>query len=346
MDNQTQLILLFGGLGLGAVLGILLQRSHFCMMAAISNWALMGDLRQFQAWLAAVGVAVAGTLGLESAGLIEIGASAYRGVQLDWLGIIAGGLIFGFGTTLAGGCAGRTLARVGEGNLGSLLVLISYTVTAMIALFGVLEPMRAWITQQTALAMPIADSSLASILGVSPYLLGAAFAALCGVLILATGRNTRDGRLLAAGAGIGLLVVMAWWVTGYLAQDELDPQPATSLSFSGPLARATLLLTTAQLSAGHFGVAVVGGVLVGSCLSAVVGRSFRLVLPDAAHVPHFLVGGALMGIGAIFAGGCNIGQGLSGVSTTALPSFVAIAAIFGGMRLGIVWLQRSPTPSG
>jgi uncharacterized membrane protein YedE/YeeE len=47
-----------------------------------------------------------------------------------------------------------------------------------------------------------------------------------------------------------------------------------------------------------------------------------------------------MGIGATLAGGCNIGQGLSGVSTLSVGSFIAVAAIFAGMRLGLAWLQR------
>jgi hypothetical protein len=48
----------------------------------------------------------------------------------------------------------------------------------------------------------------------------------------------------------------------------------------------------------------------------------------------------MMGLGAALAGGCNIGQGLSGVSTLSVGSFAAASAIFVGAVLGVKWLER------
>ena len=42
-----------GGLGIGLIFGIVLQRSRFCMVAAVSNLVLIRDYRQGQAFLAA-----------------------------------------------------------------------------------------------------------------------------------------------------------------------------------------------------------------------------------------------------------------------------------------------------
>jgi len=42
------------------------------------------------------------------------------------------------------------------------------------------------------------------------------------------------------------------------------------------------------------------------------------------------VGAALMGVGGVTAVGCTVGQGLSGVSTLAIGSFVSLAAIVAG----------------
>ena len=57
-----------------------------------------------------------------------------------------------------------------------------------------------------------------------------------------------------------------------------------------------------------------------------------------------LVGAVLMGVGGVTAMGCTIGQGLSGVSTLALGSFIAFAGIVGGAVLALryqVWrLER------
>jgi hypothetical protein len=46
-------------------------------------------------------------------------------------------------------------------------------------------------------------------------------------------------------------------------------------------------------------------------------------------------GAALMGAGGVMAFGCSIGQGLTGLSTLALPSFVAMAGIMVGTAAGL-----------
>jgi uncharacterized membrane protein YedE/YeeE len=46
-------------------------------------------------------------------------------------------------------------------------------------------------------------------------------------------------------------------------------------------------------------------------------------------------GAALMGIGGAMAYGCSIGQGLTGVSTLAIPSLVAAAGILAGAAVAI-----------
>jgi hypothetical protein len=42
-----------------------------------------------------------------------------------------------------------------------------------------------------------------------------------------------------------------------------------------------------------------------------------------------------MGIGGAMAYGCSVGQGLTGLSTLAMPSFIAVAGILAGAALGI-----------
>ncbi len=65
-----------------------------------------------------------GTQALYFADLIDINKSIYLTPNLGWLGAIVGGAMFGFGMTLTGGCANRTLVRLGSGNLKSLIVML------------------------------------------------------------------------------------------------------------------------------------------------------------------------------------------------------------------------------
>jgi uncharacterized membrane protein YedE/YeeE len=53
-----------------------------------------------------------------------------------------------------------------------------------------------------------------------------------------------------------------------------------------------------------------------------------------------LFGAVLMGFGGVTAMGCTIGQGLSGVSTLALGSFIALAGIVAGAVATMKWQQR------
>jgi uncharacterized membrane protein YedE/YeeE len=90
------------------------------------------------------------------------------------------------------------------------------------------------------------------------------------------------------------------------------------------------------------GVVSVFGVIAGSFVYAVATRTFhwegfRSTQDTALH----LVGAVLMGVGGVTAMGCTVGQGLSGLSTLSLTSFIAVAGIVVGALVGFrfqMWL--------
>ncbi|MDX1335013.1 MAG: YeeE/YedE family protein [Gammaproteobacteria bacterium] len=331
---------IWGGLVFGILFGVFMQKSGFCMLAALSNLVLMHDVRHLHAWMTALLVAIPGTILLEYYGLVDIGAVGFRQADTQIGGPVLGGLVFGIGTVLAGGCASRTLIRSSEGDLGALIVFSAFTATAMITLYGILAIPRDWLQSHTVvgpgLAIPEAFSvsplwyALMVVLGFVAY-------------IAFSGRQGYDWRLILWGGCIGTLVVAAWWFTGNMAQDEFNPQPAQSLAVVGPAARAGVWLTTASLSSTGFGVALIIGTITGGMVSALVGQSFRIKIPEQSRLPVLISGGMLMGIGAVTAGGCNIGQGITGMSTCAVNSLVAVLFMFVGMRLGLTLIFRKET---
>jgi uncharacterized protein len=339
--DDLNLWLVGGGLVIGMLFGIVVQRTQFCMVSAVSNVLLMRDFRHAHAYLAALAVAVLGTLFLEIGGFVNVAETGYRVPRYDWFVIIAGGVLFGFGSILAGGCAGRTTVRASEGNLGALIVLLAFALTAAATYFGALEPYRVWLMQNTAIELATTDSGLSTVLGlptwVGPTVI--AFACLSGIFLL--GQARQNYRLLTAGIAVGILVVGGWLVTGYLSHDEFSQHRASSLTIAGPLARATVFLTTGSFPGNGFTISVMVGIVAGAMASAIVSRSFHLVIPEAQHLKHLLSGGALMGIGAICAGGCNIGAGLTGMSTGSIRALTALIAIVAGMLLGILLLTRT-----
>lgn len=103
----------------GVIYGVLLQYGRFCMASAIR------DLFAIKVPRMAVGVMIATALFSLTAGLVTVsGYSTFHPHPLGWH-IIAGGLLFGFGMIFTGGCASGSLYKSGEGNVASMLVLLS-----------------------------------------------------------------------------------------------------------------------------------------------------------------------------------------------------------------------------
>jgi len=89
-------------------------------------------------------------------------------------------------------------------------------------------------------------------------------------------------------------------------------------------------------SALSFGIATVAGVFAGSLVTALLTGRFELEgYRSPQHMLRSAGGAALMGAGGVMAFGCSIGQGLTGISTLALASFVAVAGILAGSGLGL-----------
>ncbi|MCG6861784.1 MAG: YeeE/YedE family protein [Chromatiaceae bacterium] len=329
-----------GGLALGVAFGVIAQWSRFCVVAAVSNVALMRDFRQLSAYLAAVGIAVAGTFLLEWSQLVPIADTGFRRPALNWIGALGGGLIFGVGSMLAGGCASRTLIRSAEGNIGALLTLLTFALASMGTLFGVLGPLREWVLAR-AVTIPAGDASLSVILGWHAWALPVGISLGCLAVVLRLARSRDYLGALSAGSLIGLLVVAGWWVTGVLAHDDFDPLPPSSLAVAGPLARSAAWLSVGWSTGTAFSLALIPGALLGALAAAVVAGEFHWIPPASDRVGAYLGGGALMGFGAAMAGGCNIGQGLTGLATLSATSLLAVAGIFAGMSLGLFWVSRS-----
>lgn len=342
MDADFEYLLTGGAIILGLMFGVFVQRSRFCMTAAIANIVLMRDYRQLYGYIGALAVALTGTQLLEGFGVVDVAQSAFRSGALDWVGVLFGGLIFGIGAVFAGGCVGRILVRTGEGSISALLALMTLALGAVVAYLGILEPVRGWLAASTSITIGDGDASLAAVLGLPQWLLAICLSALLlACLVFGILRHLASMFYIVGGALIGLVVVAGWWLTGYVVQDEFTVYKPYSLSFSGPVARTAIYLVENKTNGTFYSVALVFSVLTGAFTSSIFSGTFKLSPPDAPSIGRTLLGGFMMGVGSIFAGGCNIGQGLSGMSTLAVESVFALITIVSGMYIGIKWLQHA-----
>jgi hypothetical protein len=141
---------------------------------------------------------------------------------------------------------------------------------------------------------------------------------------------------IAAGIVVGILIAAGWVATGYLGADDFNPAPVTSLTFIAPIADALQYVMLSTGSTLNFGIVTVFGVFAGSLMTALVtGRFHWEGYSSPRHMLRSAGGAALMGAGGVMAFGCSVGQGLTGLSTLALSSFVAVAGILLGTAAGL-----------
>lgn len=331
--------LVAGGLAVGAVFAVIVQRFRFCLVAGTSNLLLIKDHRQAMAFTTALLVAITGTQLLEINDMVAIGDSIYRNNTLDWFGASIGGFIFGIGSTLAGGCVARTLVRTMEGSIHSLIALLSFAIVAAITQFGFLETLRVELTNATAIELST-DAGITSLVSLPPWLVLAVVVTGLLVFIIYSWRRSPDINMLITGLIIGLLVVCSWYITGVLAQDDFNPSKPSAMTMSGPLARFGYALISGRIADLSFSILFVISTAVVSLLLAVTRKQFKIAAPGKGMAKTALLGGALMGIGSIMAYGCNIGQGLSGISTLSIESLLAVIGMVMGISVTTKWMEK------
>ena len=340
----------------GLIFGATAQRTNFCTMGALSDIVFMGDWRRFRAWMLAVAVAMIGTQSLHGAGLIDLGKSIYLQGPLVWAGAIIGGLLFGFGMTLAGGCGNKTLVRIGAGNMKSLVTFLVIGLFAYMTLKGMIGLGRVQLEAATniSVAGQAANQGLPALLaalGLSESLARWLVVGLIGGGLLVFCFKDAEFRTAPAdilgGLIIGLMVPAGWWITGVLGADDFDPTALSSFTFVAPIGDTMMYLMTFTGSTINFGIAAVGGVICGSFLAARAGKGFRLeAFSDVADMRRHLIGAMMMGTGGVMAMGCTIGQGLTGISTLSATSFIALAAIIFGGVWGLKSMEEGSVGAG
>ena len=349
--------------GLSVIFGVIANKTNFCTMGAVSDWVNIGDLNRLRAWFLAIATAIIGVGILEYSGSIDMSLTTsnetsnppYRSANFIWLRHLVGGLMFGVGMTLASGCGNKTLVRLGEGNMKSLVVLAIMGIAVWWMLFSNfgynvflqwMLPLSIDFSQHDIAGQDI-TAVLAGVSGSATPVLGLSVALLFGCALLFWVLRARDFRenreLLSAGLIIGLLIVIGWYVTagasGQALLEELDfmdQRPfftgAQSFTFIGPSGHVVQYFKEG-FSAIYltFGIATLAGVIVGSFLYTLIIRKLRIewFVTWNDFMMH-AIGAILMGIGGVLAMGCTIGQGITGVSTLALGSILTLVAIIAG----------------
>jgi uncharacterized membrane protein YedE/YeeE len=130
-----------GGLLLcGIAFGCIIQRTRFCFVRGFREPFMTGESQVPRAIAIAIIISALGFAALKWSGLR--GENVYV-PQAFWFGGLVGGVIFGIGMVVAGGCGSGSVWRAGEGHIKLMLAVIFFAMST--SLF------KAWIKSSAAL---------------------------------------------------------------------------------------------------------------------------------------------------------------------------------------------------
>lgn len=313
------------GLFIGIAFGIIAQKNQFCFSGSIKDYILTKSTKRGASVIMAMIIAIISTTIMANYFEIDLTKSAYFKSNINYLAIIAGGLLFGAGMMIADGCSSRSLVKYAQGDSNALITLIfiaifAYATTKGI-LYGVLDP---FINNSFLIEI----SSKIQNFQMNIFVVLAILIAILLYLI----KKARRVFSLFDGVLVGLLISVAWFVTGYIGQESMERViDLSGISFVYPSAKALELFTYYEVNELSFGVSTVCGVLIGTFAMSFFNKKYSFGCTSNQNinkVKYNMIGGALMGTGGIMAIGCTVGQGLTGLSTLAFSSALAIISIF------------------
>lgn len=348
---------------LGFILGFVVCKTNFCTMGAVSDWVNIGDLSRFKSWMLASAIAIIGVTVFEFMSYIDLNDSRipYRNSVFLWPRYIIGGVMFGVGMTYASGCGNKVLIRVGGGNLKSIVVLLVAGLMAYIMtrtdFYGVI--FHSWMNpiSPDLAVLGIDDQSLPTVISFITSSSNTAYykliiGLLTGLAILyyifRSGTFVKNMDNVVGGFIVGSVVALAWYLTGSSLGEEwietnnfLDsPLPGVgvqSFTFINPMGESIIYLSqSANMYYLTFGVTALLSVILGSFVYSIMSKNFRIEwFQSKEDLKRHIIGAVLIGIGGVLSLGCTIGQGVSGVSTLALGSFVTLISIVIGASIAM-----------
>jgi uncharacterized protein len=305
------------GLATGLATGIVMTRWGLCFNRGVRRAFLEGRPRVLRAFAIAVGVQLLLLPLLIASGVTPLERqAALGGIPLVPVAELAGGLVFGAGMALAGGCVTGILWKAGEGQAALAIAVVGFAAGEI----AIRNRGRGLIASLAEVSHPDARGL--------PGLIGAGYtpvALVLGAALLAW-LLRRGLRGLVPGVALGVVAALAW-VTADAAGHGYG------LGFVGTADGTRFAIGNGSAAPYPLWVAV--GIAAGGALAG----ARRLVLPSAGRAARALGGGILMGAGGSIALGCNIGHGLTGLPLLSLGSAVATAAMVAG-ALAVARLVR------
>ena len=113
----------------GAVFGVVFQRSRLCLVRAFREPFMTGDAEHTRAAALAIVISMLGFAILKFTDLKDKGEWVFPAAGA---GALLGGLIFGVGMVLTGGCGAGSIWRMGEGQVKLWMAVVTFSLGASV----------------------------------------------------------------------------------------------------------------------------------------------------------------------------------------------------------------------
>jgi uncharacterized protein len=205
----------------GFLFGFFLQKGALCGASALSEVVVFRDRAKVAGLWIAIAVSMIGFAAIEAAGWVQLAPK-----PMIWVSALVGGLIFGVGTVLAGGCISGCLFKAAEGNVNSMAGLGGIALGIGIVETGPLHGLHVSMMANVVKAAGGKPVTLASLTGLPYWLLAVVIAGATGAVVMWRRQRRQPSRLRPdavpkpfltrawkpwqAGLAIGLLAVPAY----------------------------------------------------------------------------------------------------------------------------------------
>ncbi len=367
----------------GVAFGAICQRSRFCFVAGFRDLFLMRQGRMLRGIIAGLAVATVGFAMIMATVVPNPGNGVLPSdAHILPLGIatVAGGLLFGFGMVLSGGCVSGSLYRMGEGYLGSWVAIGG----VLLGLYALNRTWNWWWEHQIsgdrtswlptdlsytgAIVLTMALLALALIAirwweRRGPY---AAMAVTIPISSATPAQAESDGVLASMArtvfrrewtpliGGIALAAVNILLFIRYRPLGVVGELSRWSSDLAAGVGAGVGELDGISDLPGCVQRAVEGswfsdafmlntGIIAGAFTASLLAREFRLRVPRGPRrYVQSLGGGIVMGYGAGLGLGCTLGAFFSAIPSLALNGWIYVIALAIGAFAGTSFIRRFP----
>lgn len=353
----------------GAGLGILFERGRYCFFCVFRDLFEKRDSRGMYAILVSIAVGMIGYAVIFSTRIPSPTAEntpADAHIAPVSIALVVAGLAFGLGMVISGGCIAGHLYRLPEGHLRSIPALGGVVIGCGLGFLSwdfmyshfILGAPVPWLPAGNGYTMAVI-LQLGVLAGIGIWLLrwNPPVAGRGDRMVDATEVRRlvffKRWPALITGTAVGLLAILAYYkdqplgVTQQISSltrtgmTELDWLPSFMPGLDERLAGCVAVVVHTVTTNGW----LILGIVLASLAAALPGRRVRLEKTTAFNSATALVGGVLLGWGAMIGLGCTIGVLLSGTQAFAVSGWVFGASIVVAAGLGFRFgLHRKAAP--